>query len=148
MEWKKALIVEEGHEDLSMLQETLRKKGYRAHFVETAPQALAYVAEHKVDLILTREAVGGDKDGGAILLTQLREKGVTAPAILYGTPAGAEKLEMVPERNAFVADDIKDRALSERVAKIIDGFSVTQPRENWSEQISEGALVSAARSVP
>jgi len=148
MAWKRALIIEEGHGDLSALQESLKKKGFLAHFAESAPDALAYAGNHNVDLILTREVVGRDKDGGAVLLTQLRDMGVNAPAILYGTRAGQEKLEMVRGQNASVSDDIKDRALKEHMGKVIDGFSAVPPKDKWADQVGEEALVSAARGWP
>ncbi|MDH5180328.1 MAG: sigma-54 dependent transcriptional regulator [Gammaproteobacteria bacterium] len=126
------LVVEDDHELLEALRETLQIAGYRVVTASDGQHALTVLAENKINLVVSD--IQMPNMDGRQLLKQIRQQGLDVPIILmtaYGTIQQA-----VDAMRDGASDYMVKPFEAEVLANMVSRY-VGHPEENFSDMIAE-----------
>jgi len=115
----KIMVVDDEIGIRELLRSTLSIKGYEVVTVPTARQALAYIFQEPLDLVILDMDIGGES--GMSVLKKIRESNKTLPVVIYsGTiTTDIEKEARLAGANEVLRKDIEITQLVGQIDKIL-----------------------------
>lgn len=139
---KTILFVEDELDTREILARALTRAGYECLAAANAEAALSAATDRPIDLVVTDIVLGDDSQGGLVLMTELRRRGVRAPIVIITAFADVEKLKFALNEGAahFLEKPFRAAKLLEVVERLL---TEQRPAERPLEQAVEELLARA-----